>query len=103
MLGKTEVFRFYPASEVAMPRVSDTQVPSYRRHKQSGQAIVTLSGKDILLGEYGTSLSRENYTRHINEWLAAGRQLPADPATTTIAEVGVAFGNHAKIHYRKNA
>jgi hypothetical protein len=34
-----------------MPRLTNNRVPSYRLHKQSGQAIVTLGGKDHLLGQ----------------------------------------------------
>lgn len=34
-----------------MPRLKN-RLPSYRRHKQSGQEIVTLSGQDFLLGPY---------------------------------------------------
>jgi len=42
------------------PRSRD---PSYRLHKQSGQAVVTLSDhgggrRDFLLGKFGTSESR---------------------------------------------
>ena len=37
-----------------MPKLQENQIPSYRLHKQSGQAIVTLSGRDIKLGKYGT-------------------------------------------------
>jgi len=59
-----------------MPKLRDVQVPSYRLHKQSRQAIVTLSGRDVLLGRHGTRESREKYNRVIAEWLAAGRQLP---------------------------
>jgi hypothetical protein len=33
-----------------MPKLSESRVPSYRLHKQSGQVIVTLSGGDYLLG-----------------------------------------------------
>jgi hypothetical protein len=33
-----------------VPKLKDNQVLSYRPHKQSGQAIVTLSGRDHLLG-----------------------------------------------------
>jgi hypothetical protein len=29
------------------------RAPSYRRHKPSGQAVVTLSGRDIYLGKWG--------------------------------------------------
>jgi integrase len=83
-----------------MPKLSDTEVPSYRRHKQSGQAIVTLSKRDILLGQYGSRGSRDKYNRIIGEWLAAGRQLPSDPASITVAEVVNAFRKHADHYYR---
>jgi len=33
-----------------MPRYGKNNVPAYRLHKQSGKAIVTLGGKDHLLG-----------------------------------------------------
>ena len=46
------------------------RVPSYRRHKASGQAIVTLGGKMIYLGRYGSAESRAEYTRVIAEWLS---------------------------------
>ena len=44
-----------------MPKLKENQNPSYRLHKQSGQGIVTLSGKDHLLGEFGTKESRAKY------------------------------------------
>jgi hypothetical protein len=43
------MFRFWlgdPFGSSAMPKLKTNQVPSYRLHKQSRQAIVTLSGKD---------------------------------------------------------
>ncbi len=33
-------------------------VPSYRLHKATGQAVVTLSGRFIYLGPHATRLSR---------------------------------------------
>jgi hypothetical protein len=56
-------------------------IPSYRKHKQSGQAIVTLSDglggrRDVLLGKYGTADSRQEYARVIAEWEAAGHFRP---------------------------
>jgi integrase len=58
-----------------------SEVPSYRKHRQSGQAIVTLTDpcgrrRDMLLGKHGTQASRQEYARVIAEWEAAGRQLP---------------------------
>jgi hypothetical protein len=52
-----------------MPRLKNA-VPKYRKHNQSGQAIVTLSGRDFLLGPYGTEASKLEYARLIMEWRA---------------------------------
>lgn len=52
------------------------RLPSHRRHKPSGQAVVTLNGTDVYLGRWGTKASRTEYDRLIGEWLASGRCLP---------------------------
>ncbi len=39
------------------------RVPSYRRHKPTGQAVVTLCGKDHYLGKWNTAASRAEYNR----------------------------------------
>ncbi len=62
-------------------------VPTYRKHPQSGQAIVNLTDglgtrRDILLGTHGTKESWVEYARVIAEWEAAGRTLP-QPATAS--------------------
>ena len=56
-----------------MPKLADNAVPSYRLHRQFGQAIVTLSGQDVLLGTHGSVASRKEYGRLIAEWLANAR------------------------------
>ena len=83
------------------------KIPSYRRHKQSGQAIVTLGNglsgrRDVLLGKYGTAASRAEYARVIAEWEAAGRRLPeaGTAGDLTVNELIVAFWRHAEQHYR---
>lgn len=53
-------------------------LPKYRKHRASGQAVVTLNGKDFYLGPHGTRASKAEYDRLLGEWLAAGRQLPAE-------------------------
>jgi hypothetical protein len=53
-----------------MPRLKENEVPSYRLHKQSGQAVVTLHGKDCLLGKFGSASSKAEYRRLTAEWLA---------------------------------
>ncbi len=82
-----------------MPKLSEIAVPSYRHHKKSGQAVVTLGGKDHYLGRHKSAESRAEYSRVVGEWMAAGRQLPADPNAVTVGEVAAAFRNHAKRYY----
>ena len=45
-----------------MPRVAGVSMPKYRKHKASGQAIVTLSGVDHYLGQHGSAASRKSTT-----------------------------------------
>jgi integrase len=74
-------------------------VPSYRLHKHSGQAIVTLpdglGGRhDFLLGTYDSDESRKEYGRLIAEWLANGKRLPqTGPALSdlSINELAIAY------------
>jgi hypothetical protein len=82
-----------------MPKLSTSSVPSYRLHRQSDQAIVTLSGRDYLLGPHKTVASRTEYDRRITEWIAAGRQRPVEQHGVTVAEVVAAFRRHAKGYY----
>lgn len=76
------------------------RVPSYRRHKPTGQAVVTLDGRDIYLGRHGTQSSRKEYDRLIGEWLAGGRQLPKSSNDLTVAEVAASYLRWAKGYYR---
>lgn len=55
-----------------MPR-SKGKIPSYRLHARTGQAAVTLDGKDRYLDKHDRPESRKQYNRLIAEWLAAGR------------------------------
>ncbi len=67
-----------------MPR--QNYVPSYRSHKASGQAVVTLPDvvtgrrKDFFLGRHGTKESRVEYAQVLAEWEARGRRLD-EPAS----------------------
>jgi integrase len=84
-----------------MPRLTQT-VPRYRLHRQSGQAVVTLNGRDHLLGPHGTKASRREYDRLITEWLTRGRQ----PETTAddgilIVELIARYWRFAKGYYVK--
>ena len=86
-----------------MPRLSPDALPKYRKHRASGQAIVTLFGRDCYLGPYGSKASRAEYDRLIGEWLARGRPTTGTTAQTeiTVNEVMVAYWRHARVHYVK--
>ena len=83
-------------------RQSTTRVPSYRRHKPSGQAVVTLSGRDVYLGKWRTKASRDEYERVVGEWLANGRSRPDENGSLTVAQVALRYWDFAKGYYRKN-
>ncbi len=85
-----------------MPRTKRNQLPSYRLHKQSGQAVVTLCGRDFYLGPHGTQVSRAEYDRLIAEYLVSGRRLPGrevEAEAITVNELLVAYARYAKSYY----
>jgi integrase len=80
-------------------------VPTYRLHKQSGQAVVTLrlpdgSRKDVLLGPYGSPESQAEYRRVLAEWQASGGRAVA-PSGLTVNELILAYWRHVEQHYRR--
>jgi hypothetical protein len=75
-------------------------VPKYRRHKASGQAMVTLNGVDHYLGSHGTKASKLTYDRLIIEWMANGRQLRVGAnAGLSVAELIERYRHHVIAHY----
>lgn len=84
-----------------MPGTSSLRVPSYRRHKPTGQAVVTFNGQDIYLGKWNTAASRAEYDRLIAEFLANGRQLRSESGSTVV-EIINAYRKFAEGYYRKN-
>jgi integrase len=75
------------------------RVPSYRLHKPSGRAVVTIGGADVYLGTHGTKTSRDEYDRVIGEWMANGRRAPGE-SDLSVAELLLAFWKHAQAYYR---
>lgn len=59
-------------------------IPSYRLHKATRQAIVTLGGTMFYLGVYGSSESREEYDRKIAEWLWINQEQTAAELLTLL-------------------
>lgn len=86
-----------------MPNLcSPERVPSYQRHKRTGQAVVTVNGRDIYLGKYRSAASRETYRRTIAEYVQHGGKLHSARHAATVAEVIVAYVVFASGYYRKD-
>lgn len=81
-----------------MPRTM--RPPAYRLYKRTGQAVVTLGGKDHYLGPHGTKASKAASDRLVAEWLLSGRQLAKpDPEPLTVSELLARYLRHCKQHY----
>ena len=83
-----------------MPRSARFATPKYRKHKGTGQAVVTIAGRDHNLGTWRIKGSLVEYDRLVGEWLAAGR--PTSVATKddlTTAELCRAYKRHAAGYY----
>ena len=84
-----------------MPKLT-LSLPKYRRHK-SGQAVVTLGGKDFYLGLHNSKVSRLEYDRIVGEWIQNGRQLPnSRGCDLAVVEVINAFRKYADAYYVKD-
>ena len=77
--------------------------PEYRKHRRSGQAIVTINGHDFLLGPHGTQVSRNAYDQRIAEWISSGRSCdygrpPPVRQSTTCVELIDLYILHARAY-----
>lgn len=81
-------------------RSTPRSTPSYREHKASGQARVTINDKTHYLGRYGTQASRDRYDCLIQEWLASGRSAAFGGIDRlTVVEVIAEYTLHAVEYY----
>lgn len=85
------------------------RIPSYCRHKGSGQAVVRIGGKDLYLGIYGSPESHEQYQRVIAEKFPLGEKSfmgefgsDARISGIKIIEIIAVYWEHAEIYYQKN-
>jgi hypothetical protein len=84
-----------------MPTLAADKLPKYRKHKASGQAVVTLCGRDHYLGPHGTTASRLEYDRLTGEWMANGRRLPSQIGLTVL-ELISCYWKYAQGYYVKH-
>src|SRR5262245_12592798 len=107
--GRKLLFPAVAYRRTEVPAVSRRKpIPSYRRHRPSGQAVVTLSSpagerRDYYLGPYRSDSSKAEYNRLIAEWLASGKCIPhagPAPADLTVNEMLVRFWSHVESYYR---
>jgi integrase len=75
------------------------RIPSYRHHKPTNQARVTLDGKDHWLGIYDTKASKDKYDAVVAEWLGTADVGVQD---LTVAECCLHFWRFAKKKYGKS-
>jgi integrase len=81
------------------------RIGSYRLHKPSGQAVVTIRGRTHYLGRYGSVDSRREYDRLVAEHVARDRDGHAggrDPGDLTVAELCLRYVEFAKGYYVKH-
>jgi integrase len=81
-----------------MPRLTKS-LPTYRLHKASGQAVVTLAGRDIYLGRHNTAESHQRYQQVMAEWLANHRQPPSSSSTGAMPAVSAIDVNGLFVAY----
>ena len=91
-----------------MPKLTK-KLPSYRLHKVSGHAVVTLNGRDHYLGPHGSPESVDAYKRLIGEWTTAGPAATAATSTASptaadfrICELLAAYLEYAERYYIKD-
>lgn len=86
-----------------MPKLTK-HLPSYCKHKASGQAVVTLAGRDYYLGPYlgphGTTTSKAAYERLVARWLSG--DLANTDTDLTIGELAAKYWVFVRGHYVKN-
>ncbi len=79
------------------------QLPRYRKHKASGQAVVSICGKEIYLGRHRSKESKQEYARLIAEFVARDRQpAPAAKEEITVVELISYYWSHCKRFYQHN-
>ena len=87
-----------------MTRSRRTRIPSYRLHKPSDSAVVSIDGNDFYVGAWNSSHSKREYDRLITEWLAGGRSLTTGGShrSVTITELVAEYWCFAERYYTRD-
>ena len=84
-------------------RGKSTSAPSYRLHKGTGQAVVTIHGKDHYLGKHGTEESQQRYRQCLADLWSSGPTPKAAPSpiadVVTVTQLAIDFAKYAKNKY----
>jgi len=93
-----------------MPRTKKGSLPSYRLHKPTGQAVVTIDGQDFYLGTFGSARSKKKYNRLTDAWNARKERSAAEADelpplaevrdVSTVKELILQYTLHAQRYYR---
>lgn len=75
------------------------RIPSYRLHKARGLAVVSLRGRDVYLGPYGSDESKAAYERVIRELTVSRGVDPDQRDRLTVAEFVLIYWRHAQTYY----
>ena len=84
-----------------MKRGLSTSAPSYRLHKASGQARVTINGKTHYLGKHGTEQSKRKYRLLLaDHWSPPGKTpKPTQQGASdsvTVGQLAIEYAKHVK-------
>jgi integrase len=88
-----------PQKNSPSPSGRRPSTPKYCHHTPSGQAYVTLNGRQVYLGAHGSPESRAEYDRLVGEYLINGRLTGAGDAGISVNELLVAYLHWARTYY----
>ncbi|TWT69343.1 tyrosine-type recombinase/integrase [Crateriforma conspicua] len=79
-------------------------MPSYRLHRSTKRAVVTIDGKDFYLGKYNSPESKAEYARLMAEYAVTGKAPRTDDESDaiTVTELLASYWRHARTYYVKN-
>ncbi len=77
-----------------------TRLPKYSLHTPTGQAYVRIGGKFHYLGEHDSEDSRKRYDEVVGKLLKG--TLNPSHVKVTVAQLCIAYVQHARTYYRKN-